>query len=352
MKTKNFLLTLLALAFILSIPNVTYSHAENRFHSNCTWWKKRYRSEARLYTLLGLVPLCYSARSSCGEVAVACSNSCGDAAASAGPGTNFILVSTSNLCGGGMPHSDLYRKLFDYEDESKSDSRTMISSFTYDNYISEGNSTYVVENGNGHLFIDKKTIGFVSLKFMIWNEGRKNVYEGELTDIEEDKKYLEEEITIRNNELILSSRFKDNSGITIEETEEYFKVIFKDFSARFPLPNNIEVEDLAISVIGYADADNDRMRDRFLAEDKGVRISPNPSEGEIQVDLSNLSTESISLDIFSMEGKKIKNLGVFNPLIESVIHLSDLNIPNGTYLLLVNGEGILEVNKLVIIKNL
>lgn len=339
---------------LLLAPSGLSANATNVFKTQCNFWKKRYKSKARISLLL--VPICIQTRKGCSQVIAQCSKpSCGVVTASAGPNTNFVdELIWGNGCGGGDVSSELYYDIHKvrYNEDNVKQTNIMETKFHYENEFDEMTRKYIVRNGNGFLKIDKGYAGYVGLDFKIWES---SIDESNNEDAEEivspESVFLSAGVRVVNNELVISDELRDNPGISFEEYADYFIVTFSDFQHEFAIPETVDWDNLSASVSSLAESDTERLANEQLKEPSALSVYPNPSAGQFNISLSRDIAQDVELKLYNHTGSLIDVLGRYSFIKKDEniqISLGEYSLPNGQYYISVIGDGILEMHKIVI----
>ncbi len=343
---------LLLMIGLMMAPNNAYANATNTFKSKCNFWTKRYKSSARISLLL--VPICVQTRKGCTTVFAQCEKSCGIVTASAGPNINFLDEWIWGFgCSGGDVSSELYSDIHKvrYNEKNEKQTNVMQTTLRYENDFDMVNRKYIVKNGNGFLKIDKSYAGYVGFNFKLWESTTDSQSETDEEVIDPASIFIDESIMVQDNELILSDGLRNNKGIVVEELADFFLVRLVDFYQEFDIPEGVDMDNVSANVSAMSESDTDRLTKEQLAEENAIEVFPNPSNGDFTIQLGKTIDTNVEIKLYNVQGALVKSFGTFQGITKGQnisISASNMNLPNGNYIISVVGDGIIEINKIVI----
>lgn len=211
----------------------------------------------------------------------------------------------------------------------------------------EINQTFTFANGNGALRIAKQYPGYA--KWVIRFGQDMSVGETEEIDF-----FREEYIIIRDNKVEISEGLDLTGSYNIIETDQYYILEMSNFTQVFNIPAKIDIEtELVVDVVSYADADEERaIREKLSQNNKHSIVTPNPSNGQFELHLTADEETEVEVTIYD-NGGQIKTapmryfIGNGGESIKST-QLLNQNLPSGIYYIRIVGDGISEMQKIVI----
>jgi|AntRauTorckE5430_2_1112549.scaffolds.fasta_scaffold09724_1 hypothetical protein len=346
------------------------AHAKADFNKkSCKSWRKKYKASADL--ILGIVPVCYSQRRSCGGVylpsSANCSQSCGDAEAYIHPPYSGANPQSKSDCiyyeyekgrgsipcfAGFSPASDLFVDIFNANRINK-------ANYGYEDISYEAwwggeqslgvkDNTYKMSNTFGYMKVHKKFYGTVKLELIVWKSEDDLINEIEDTLITTEKVLIKEYIMINNGEIILSEGFKEfkDKNIFVEVNNDFVTIDIRNLNYDFVIPSHASIEkDVVVTTGTYSEPNHDHLLEEKLAKsnsEKILTIYPNPTSTgfiNVKIEENDLSKDKLQFKIFNQKGQVVRNYDINAIKNDDIVYTISLEeLPNGIYYLSISNE--------------
>ncbi len=343
---KGLMLLTFSLISMSLLPGEAFAEASNRFRSGCGL-SKRYKSKTKV-TQPGWFNDESDTDRSCNFArSFSFISGCGSASADAGPGVNSRVTNViDDDCTAGIAASDIFYDLLFNRTMARTTDYHIKNNLEHNQAFDLENRTFTFINGNGALRIAKDYPGYAKWEIKF---GR-DLSNGTEENIDF---YREEYIIIKNNKVEFSKGLNIGSAYRVTEDEHFYTVELINFSQTFEIPETVDMEtELVVEVSSYADADEARIiREELGKSTNNVNVFPNPSNGQFNVEVITAANTSLEIAIYDELGTRIMNSTRYSSNDTTVsITNADFHrdLTPGVYFIMITGEGISEMRKLVV----
>jgi len=352
------------LILLACLGSVAFAGGDSDIRKNCTFWKKKYKSWARIS--IG-IPICYSLNASCGGVFreyahPTCDKDCGFQEAWAGPGglgspaEGTYGYIKKRICSRGEVIDDLGMLMLPEPNTTTTANTDKIeeSLLTVDavNFI-DATRIVQLQNISGYAILQKNN-GFKSeLGVSIWLPTDDEVNQIEDTTMDANEVIRQLKIQVTDNGVVINGTLYNQNlqqFFTITETATEVKVVFNGLNLNVPIPASIPFDNIAVRLSGDGRPDNQNNIQTLSAStqvaidnrDVVFEVYPNPTSNKLNIEFSNHNDGGkTSIMLFDITGRKIQE--IFNGDLakdEQRVFTADLSgQPDQTYFIYIESGG-------------
>ncbi|OJV54250.1 MAG: hypothetical protein BGO31_12935 [Bacteroidetes bacterium 43-16] len=360
------------LIMLACFASIAFAGGDANIRKNCTFWKKRYKSSARIS--IG-IPICYSSNASCNGnfreyLHPMCDKDCGFQEAWAGPGglgsppSGTYGYIKKRICSRGEVIDDLGMLLLPEASSNAAANADNIeeSLLTVDaiEFI-DGSRTVQLQNLSGYATLQKNN-GFKSeLTVSIWLPTDDEVNQIEDTTMDANEVIRQLKIQVTDNGVVINGNLYNadlQQFFIISESASQVKVAFTGLNLNVPIPASIPFDNIAVRLSGDGLPDNQTNMQTMSAntqlaiDNKDVVFNayPNPTSNQLNIEFSNSNEGGkTSIMLFDVTGRKIQD--IFNGDLaknEKRIFTADLSrYPDQTYFIYIESGGTKLIRKVM-----